>query len=1035
MLKKILKITGIVVLALLVILFTAPFIFKGKIVKIVKQEINKSINAKADFTDLDLSFFRHFPRVSVALEGLQVIGLDEFAKDTLISAKEIDVAVDLFSVIGGDEMKVYSVSINEPRIHALVNKDGKANWDIAKQSGAEDTAASTEPSSFKMKLKKYAINDAYIYYDDATTGMSSELVNFTHEGSGDFTADAFTLSTESRADAITFNYGGIPYLNKTKTSIDADIEINTTEGKYTWKTDEIALNDLKISTQGFFQMVNDSVYNMDVSFKAPSTDFKSILSLIPAIYQKDFEKIKTGGKAIFDGYVKGTMSNTQIPAYAINLEITDGFFQYPDLPKQVKNVNIVAHVTNPDGVTDNTVVDIPKGHIEFGTDPFDFSLQLKKPLTDQYIDAKAKGKLDLGGITQMVPLEAGTRLSGMVSADVQAKGNMVVVTEQKPGPFSAAGFIDINNLSYASKDFPQPIQNTSARINISAPTVSASTTVPDDLVVQVPAAHIEVGKDVVDLSLLLKTLASDPYFDGNAKGSFNLANVSQFYAFEPGTSLAGLLNANVSFKGKKSMIDKSQYDAVQTAGTVTASNISYKSKDYPDGVAIKNTQLTFNPKNVTVNNCTGSFMGTDFAANGSIDNLIGYALKDEPLAGALNVSAGKVDLNKIMGTSSTTASTPAADTSPASSAPFAVPSNIALTLNAKADNVIYDKTEYKNVEGTLVLKNETVSLNNVKMDALGGTIGLNGSYSTKESKTKPAISLGYDLKNLDVQKTFYAFNTVQKLMPIGQFIAGNLTSNLTMTGRLGETMMPDLGTLSGEGALFLIDGFLSKFKPLEKMANTLNIESLQAISLKDIKTQFEFANGKVLIKKPFTVKIKDIEMEIGGMHGLDQSIDYVVNLKVPREKLGAKANELVNNLATQASSKGIPVKLGETVNIRVNLGGTITNPTVKTDLANVAGSLTDQLKDQAKSFVEEKKAAADSAVAAAKQAAKDTIASIKKDLAKQAGDELKKRLLGGKDSTATADSAKKDPKKDVEDKAKGLLKGLLKKKTDTTKKQ
>ena len=1024
MLKKILKISGITLLALLVILFVAPFIFKGKIIKIVKQEINKSINAKVDFADLDLSFFRRFPRVSVALEGLQVVGIDEFAKDTLVSAREIDVAVNLFSVISGDEMKVYAVNVNEPRVHALVNKDGKANWDIAKTTGEEDTAAS-ETSSFKMNLQKYAIKNGYVYYEDATTGMSSEIVNLNHEGSGDFTADEFTLQTDTRADAVTFVYGGIPYLNKTKTSIDADIQINTTEGKYSWQTDEIALNDLKISTAGLFHMVNDSVYNMDITFKAPSTDFKSILSLIPAIYQKDFEKIKTGGKAIFDGFVKGTMSNSQIPSYAINLEIEEGFFQYPDLPKQVKNINIVAHVNNPDGVTDNTVVDISKGHIEFGDDPFDFTVLFKKPLTDQYIDAKAKGKLDLGGITQMVPLEAGTKLSGTVSADVQANGNLSVVMEQKPGPFSAAGSIDINNLYYASKSFPQPIQNTSAKINISAPTVSTS--VPDDLVVQVPAAHIEVGKDVVDLSLLLKTLASDPYFDGNAKGSFNLANVSQFYTFEPGTSLAGLLNANVSFKGKKSMIDNSRYDAIQTAGTVNVSDISYKSNDYPDGVNLKSTQLTFNPKNVSVSNVVGSFMGTDFSANGSFDNLIGYALKDEPLAGTLNVSAGRVDLNKLMGTTGTEAS--ADTTSAAASEPFVVPANIALMLNAKANNVIYDKVEYKNVEGTLVLKDETVSLKNVKMEALGGTIALSGSYSTKDSKKKPAISLGYDLKNLDVQKTFYAFNTVQKLMPIGKFIAGNLNSNLTMSGRLGEDMMPDFGTLTGEGALFLIDGFLSKFAPLEKMASTLNIETLQAISLKDIKTHFEFANGKVLIKKPFTVKVKDIEMEIGGMHGLDQSIDYIVNLKVPREKLGTQANELVNNLASQASSKGIPVNVGETVNLRVNLGGTITNPTVKTDLANMAGSLTDQLKDQAKSFVEEKKAAADSAVAVAKQAAKDTLQSIKKDLAEQAKEELAKRLSGEKDTTE-----KKDTKKEVEDKAKGLLKGILNKK-DTTKKQ
>src|SRR5688500_9872778 len=185
MLKKILKITGFTLLGLIVILFTAPYIFKGKIIKIVKKEINNNINAKTDFADLDLSFFRRFPRVSVALEGLHVVGIDEFANDTLISAKEIDVAVNLISLISGDEMKVYSVTIDNPRIHALVNKDGKANWDIAKPSATEDTAAG-EPSSFKMNLKKYAVNNAYVQYSDATTGMSSEIHNLTHEGSGDF---------------------------------------------------------------------------------------------------------------------------------------------------------------------------------------------------------------------------------------------------------------------------------------------------------------------------------------------------------------------------------------------------------------------------------------------------------------------------------------------------------------------------------------------------------------------------------------------------------------------------------------------------------------------------------------------------------------------------------------------------------------------------------------------------------------------------------------------------------------------------------
>ncbi|MHA4846845.1 hypothetical protein ACX0G7_21945 [Flavitalea antarctica] len=1021
MFKKILKITGIALLVLVLLAIAIPYFFKDKIVAIAKTEINKNVNARVDFTDVDISFFRRFPRVAVALENLQVIGLDEFSKDTLISSKNIDVAVNLMSVISGNNMKIYSITVNQPRIRALVTKDGKANYDIAKPD-TSTTSSPSEEKPFNLELKNYEIKNGYVYYNDLSSGMNAELVNLNHEGSGDFNADLFTLVTDTKADEVSFSYGGVPYLYRSKTSIDAAIEVDNKTNKYTFNTEKIQVNDMKLAAGGFFQLVNDSVYNMDVKFNAPSTEFKTILSLIPAVYKNDFDKIKTSGSALFNGFVRGVYSPTAIPAYAVNLEVKNGFFQYPDLPKPVKNINIIMKVNNPDGITDNTVVDIQQGHLEMDNEPFDFKVLFKKPLTDMYIDAVAKGRLDLSKITQFVKLEAGTKLAGLLNADIQAKGNIATVQKQQPGPFSAKGFIEIANLYYASSAFPQPVQNTSARINFDNPDGIA-----DHTVINIPAAHIEVGKDPVDLTLTLTTPASDPQFEGTAKGSFNLGNVAQFYTFEPGTSLAGQLAANLAFKGKKSQIDKSQYDAIQTSGTVNLGQINYKSKDYPDGVKLSNATMTFNPGNVTLNTVAGNFMETNFTADGSFDNLIGYALKDEALAGKLNVRADKIDLNKWMSTDTATSASAGATPSD----PFAVPKNISFLVNAKADQLTYDKVNYADVTGSLSLANETVVLRDVSMKALEGSIGLNGSYSTARSKKNPDISLSYDVENLDVQKTFTAFNTVQALMPIAKFISGKLTSKLTMKGRLGQDMTPDLNSLTGEGTLFLLEGFLSKFGPLEKLATTLNIKDLQSVTLKDIKNYIEFANGKVFVK-PFTVKVKDIDMEIGGMHGFDQSLDYIINMKVPRSLIGAQGNELINGLVTQANNKGVPVKLSDEVSLKVKMGGTITNPQIKTDLKQASASLAEDIKAQADVFIEAKKAAADSAINVAKAQAKDSLESAKKQVIKAAEDKIKEQIAGKKDSTGKP----VDPKKQLEETGKGLLKDLLKKKPkDTTQKQ
>ncbi len=123
--------------------------------------------------------------------------------------------MNLMSLFGNSEMKIYSITIDKPRIHAIVNKEGKANWDITKP----DTSSSQKgESTFKLSLKRYTINDGYISYLDIPGNMSSEIFHLNHSGSGDFTSDLFTLKTKTSAESVSFTYANIPYLVNAKTS-------------------------------------------------------------------------------------------------------------------------------------------------------------------------------------------------------------------------------------------------------------------------------------------------------------------------------------------------------------------------------------------------------------------------------------------------------------------------------------------------------------------------------------------------------------------------------------------------------------------------------------------------------------------------------------------------------------------------------------------------------------------------------------------------------------------------------------------------
>ncbi|HMG82645.1 MAG TPA: AsmA-like C-terminal region-containing protein [Ferruginibacter sp.] len=881
--KKFLKIVGIIILLLLAFAFAAPFIFKGKIISFVKTEINDHINAKVNFSDVDISLFTHFPKLSVGIDSLQVIGVGAFESDTLMSANSINTTVNIMSLITGPT-KIYSIDIESPRIHAIVNKDGSANWNITKDTTTSpaDTAAA---KPFKLQLNHYAIHNAYISYVDKQGNMSSELVNLNHEGSGDFSSDSFTLQTATTADEFTFVYGGIPFLLKVKSVANLNIQINNKEGIYSFSTDQISVNDLKVSGNGTITNLNGKGYDMDIKFNSPSTDFKSFLSLVPAIYKHDFATIKTSGTAAFDGYVKGIYSDRSIPGYHLNMAINNGFFQYPDLPKAVKNINVKAKIDDIDGQPDNNIIDVSQAHVEMDTDPFDFRILIKKPMSDMYIDAAAKGKLDFSQVAEFVKLAQGTSISGVMNADVYAKGNV-------------------------------------------------------------------------------------------------------------------------------SDLEKKQYDRFTAGGTISVTGFDYVTPDYPTGIKINNLVTSFTPSKIDITTVNGQYISTNFSGNGQINNMLNYVLQNKPLNATINVSADNVNLNELMGTTTDTTTKPVAATTPAS-APFVVPANLDITLNAKVGKLHYDNLDISNLTGSTTISDETASIKNIKGNALDGAITINGSYSTKDSKTNPAIAFDYDVQAVDIQKTFATFNTVKKIMPIAQFITGKVTSQISMHGFIGQNMMPDVNTLSGKGNLLLQQASLSNFGPLDKIATTLNINSLHQIPLQNVKVFFEFTNGKLTVD-PFAVKMDGIDTKVAGTQGFDQSMDYGINMEVPRAMMGSGANELVNSLINEVNASGVSVQAPDSINVKLRLGGTFASPTIKTDYGP-GSSATGGLEDQAKAMA---KAQIDSVKKQSEATIKDTIEVVKKEAVTEAKKELINQLSGTKDTTKPANN--------VEKSAKGLMNSLFK---------
>jgi len=192
--KKFITIVSIIILCLLVLILVLPFAFQGKILKLAKDQINSSLNAKADFDKLSLSFMRYFPNASVGLKKLYVAGINEFEGDTLFSAREIKVVVDVISAIKMENIKVKRIFIDKPRVYAHVLADGKANWDIMKEMGTGEEDTSSGEFNTKVELKSFEISDAVIRYEDEKGKILTSLQDMDFVMTGDMAQDFSTLS-------------------------------------------------------------------------------------------------------------------------------------------------------------------------------------------------------------------------------------------------------------------------------------------------------------------------------------------------------------------------------------------------------------------------------------------------------------------------------------------------------------------------------------------------------------------------------------------------------------------------------------------------------------------------------------------------------------------------------------------------------------------------------------------------------------------------------------------------------------------------
>lgn len=452
--KKTMKIAGITLGVILLLLLILPFAFQGKLAKLVKEEGNKMLNAQFDFRTLNISLLRNFPSASVSLEDFWLKGTGPFENDTLIQAGELTAAVNLFSLFGDGGYDISRIIVKDTRVHAIVLEDGRPNWDVMKPSpDAETPEDETAQETFRIKLQKLSVDNLSVVYDDRQGGIFADLSRLEADCSGDFGSDRTVVDLKMETPSLTCRTGGIPLLNKVSLEADMDVDADLAGGKFTLRENMLRLNAIQLNLDGWLAQTKQGM-DMDLRLNTNEVGFKELLSLIPAIYAKDFQDLKTDGKVTLNAFARGSMEgNTKVPQFEVNLDVKDAMFRYPSLPAGVEKINISALVRNAGGPLDATEISVAPFDFVLAGNPFSLNATVKTPVSDPDFHLTARGKLDLGKVKEVYPLDD-MQLNGLVQADLELGGRLSMVEKEQFEQMQAKGSLRLNQMKLVLKDMP-----------------------------------------------------------------------------------------------------------------------------------------------------------------------------------------------------------------------------------------------------------------------------------------------------------------------------------------------------------------------------------------------------------------------------------------------------------------------------------------------------------------------------------------------------------------------------------------------------
>ncbi|UZT98450.1 membrane assembly protein AsmA [Chryseobacterium fluminis] len=872
---KILKWTGISLASILFLMFIIPILFPGTISKQVKIFANQHLAAKLDYKKTRLTFFRHFPSLTVSVDDLLLHGSKPFQNDTLLMAKEVAVGINLKNLIFNREVKIDEIYVTDASANIFVNSRGMANYNVYVSKPSKKPQDTTEAgASIKLDLIKF--RNFHIRYNDHAARVLVDAKGLNYTGKGGLSEDIFDLETDLDIDKLDFSLNRIYYAKEKKLHADLITRINTNALTFVLRKNELRINDLPLKFNGALSILKDG-YNMDIKAASEKTTIREMISVLPPQYLDWAKDTKIEGNSNLYFHIKGRFSEPKNikPRVKARLLVENGFVSNGKAPVPMSNLNMDLNVDLPSLDTNQLAIDLRKLNFDLGPNN-NFRAYVKtKGLDEMQVNANMKGAVDLQMLDQALGLKD-IDIRGLIDTNIIANG--IFSLDKKLFP-KTDGYLNLKNGFVKTKYYPNPIQN----INMAARIINTDGTFRSLGVKMDPFSFdfegnpVYVNADLQDFEDLL--------YKVKAKGVLNVGRIYKVFA-KKGLDISGLIMADLSLNGRQSYATTGQYSKLDNRGNLILKNIKATTEYLPKSFYIKEGNFQFENEKMWFRKFFATYGKSDFALNGYLLNTINYFIERKgTLHGKFVLNSNYILIDEFMALKSGDNTDKSIEVeyakveNPKSSGVVIIPKNLDVSLDANAKKVEFKGLGLNHLKGMASVSGGQVYMKNTSFDIIGSHMNIDARYQN-ESPLTANYDVALKVQDFDVQRAYKEIDMVREMATAAKDVKGIVSLDYKLKGDFDKNMRPIYPSLEGGGIVNLRDVEVKNLKMLSAVGDNIGAKAFNNPDMKGVNIETHIKNNLIHVDK-FTFKVSVLRPSISGTTSFNGLLDLQVRVGLP----------------------------------------------------------------------------------------------------------------------------------------------------------